>query len=134
MSHLGCCYIAAKSLHTAGDDEDALNLLDSGEPLLRKMEISDVSSPLSGELSTGMEGSTLASIYLLKGHILEALDNQPAASEAFQSALRQDVFCYEAFEALVQHQMLSAKEEEDLLSSLPFLEQDGESGIASFVL
>jgi anaphase-promoting complex subunit 6 len=38
----------------------------------------------------------------------------------FQLALKLDVFCYAAFDALVQHQMLSADEERDLLRSMPF--------------
>ena len=42
------------------------------------------------------------------------------AAEAFQAALEQDVLCVEALEALVQHQMLTAGEEQELLKRLPF--------------
>ena len=42
------------------------------------------------------------------------------AAEAFQAALEQDVLCVEALESLVQHQMLTAGEEQELLKRLPF--------------
>jgi hypothetical protein len=38
------------------------------------------------------------------------MDNRGLAADCYKQALRCDVHCYEAFEALVQHQMLSAQE------------------------
>ena len=49
----------------------------------------------------------LSSIYLLKGQILEALDNRCLAAEAYQEAVRVDVYCHEAFKSLVKHNILS---------------------------
>lgn len=59
-----------------------------------------------------------SSILLLKGKVLEAMDNRGLAADCFKEALQCDVHCYEAFESLVQHQMLTAIEEEELISSL----------------
>jgi len=133
LEHLGCCYVAAKALHTAGEDEEALNILDEAEPACRKAEQSvNMSSVAAVDDETSPDDNNVCSLLVLKGHILEALDNRPAASDAFQAALRQDVFCYEAFEALVQHQMLSAEEEADLLSSLPY-HQQGDPQLAKFL-
>ena len=44
----------------------------------------------------------VSSVLLVRGRVLEALDSRPQAAEAFQAALRQDVFCVEALEALVR--------------------------------
>jgi len=51
-----------------------------------------------------------SSILFLKGRVYEAMDNRGLAADCYKQALRCDVHCYEAFEALVQHQMLSAQE------------------------
>jgi len=106
-------------LHMAGEQEEALALLEESEALIKEEELKEETKPEAERW--------VSSVYLAKGHILEALDNRPLAAEAFQSALRQDIFCMEAFEALVQHQMLTAAEERDLLSRLPFM-RGGEAG------
>ena len=49
----------------------------------------------------------MSSIYLLKGQILEALDNRCLAAEAYHEAVRVDVYCHEAFKSLVKHNILS---------------------------
>lgn len=83
----------------------------------------------------------------MKGRIYEALDNRAVATDCYKQALHCDVYSYQAFEALVQNQMLSAAEgsiemywhkfyikikiiiihiiwiEKELLESLPFGEQ-----------
>ena len=66
---------------------------------------------------------TLGAIFLLRGRILESLDNRILAADAFKEAVRIDVFCHEAFEALIKHQILTADEEHELLSTMPFDEQ-----------
>lgn len=48
------------------------------------------------------------------------MDNRDLATECYKQALLADVHCFEAFDALIQHQMLSANEELELLNSLPF--------------
>ena len=51
-----------------------------------------------------------SSINLLRGKSHEAMDNRGLASECFREALRGDVYCFEAFESLVNHHMLTAQE------------------------
>lgn len=51
-----------------------------------------------------------SAICLLKGQIYEALDNRNAAVECFREALKANVYCYEAFQSLTQHQMLTVQE------------------------
>lgn len=46
----------------------------------------------------------------VKGKVYEAMDNRAVATECYKQALQCDVYSYEAFEALVQNQMLSAPE------------------------
>lgn len=76
-----------------------------------------------------------SSIFLLKGKILEALDNQALASECFKRAIHVDVYCFEAFESMIKHQMLTYAEEEELLSLLPISEQcNSEEGEVLYTL
>ena len=65
----------------------------------------------------------LSSVYLLKGQVLESLDNRGLACESFREALRLDVFCAEALSALTSHQMMTAAEEREMLAELPLREQ-----------
>lgn len=51
-----------------------------------------------------------ASISLLKGNIFEAMDNRGLATDCYKQALQYDVNCYEAFDGLIQHHMLTADE------------------------
>lgn len=46
----------------------------------------------------------------MKGKVLEAMDNRGLASECYKQALQCDVHCFEAFDALIQHHMLTATE------------------------
>lgn len=52
----------------------------------------------------------------MKGRVYEAMDNRAVATECYKQALQCDVYSYEAFEALVQNQMLSASEGISILS------------------
>ena len=54
------------------------------------------------------------------GRVYESMDNRDLATECYKQALLADVHCFEAFDALIQHQMLSANEELELLNALPF--------------
>lgn len=47
---------------------------------------------------------------LLKGKVLEAMDNRGLAADCFKEALKYDVYCFEAFDSLIKHQMLSVEE------------------------
>lgn len=75
---------------------------------------------ISSAIDTKAQARTMkSSILFLKGNVFESMDNRGLASECFKQALCEDVHNYEAFEALIQHQMLTAWEEHDLLASLP---------------
>lgn len=51
-----------------------------------------------------------SSINLLRGRIYEAMENRSLAAECFREALRSDVFCYEAYDCLTAHHMLTSQE------------------------
>uniref|UniRef100_A0A0A9YB07 Cell division cycle protein 16 n=1 Tax=Lygus hesperus TaxID=30085 RepID=A0A0A9YB07_LYGHE len=124
-THLVCRYLAAKCLLEAKEYTGALNLLTCDD--------NNVSTNVSGinavlDLSDSpMEGFPLSNVHsavlFLKGCVYEALDNRSLASECYKQALRSDVYCYDAFQALVQHQMLTSWEEKELLASLPVSSQ-----------
>lgn len=72
------------------------------------------------EDSTGpTKSEIMASICLLKGKILEAMDNRTMAMECYIEALHLSVYCTEALDALVQHEMLLTSEENELIKHLP---------------
>jgi len=52
----------------------------------------------------------ISTFLLLKGRILEGMDNRGLASECYKQALQYDIYCFEAFDLLVKYQMLNAKE------------------------
>ncbi|XP_064615248.1 cell division cycle protein 16 homolog [Liolophura sinensis] len=88
------------------------NIPNPGSVLEESLNITDVDSGLP----LMMENS----VNLLRGKIYEAMDNRNLAVECFREALRQDVYCFEAFDLLVNHHMLTAQEEKELLDTLPF--------------
>lgn len=47
---------------------------------------------------------------LLKGKIFEAMDNRSSALDFYVQALQKSVFCVEAMDALLHHEMLVAWE------------------------
>lgn len=55
-----------------------------------------------------------------QGRVYESMDNRDLATECYKQALLADVHCCEAFDALIQHQMMSESEEQELINSLPF--------------
>nr|XP_042909728.1 cell division cycle protein 16 homolog isoform X3 [Parasteatoda tepidariorum] len=86
-------------------------------------------------VSDSNDANLSSAILLLKGQIYEAMDNRNLASECFKDALQLDVFCYDAFDSLVQHQMLTKDEEIELMNSLPFDAQcpEDEPNITKFL-
>lgn len=52
----------------------------------------------------------LSAILYVKGKVYEAMDNRAVAIDCYKRSLHHDVYSYQAFEALVQNQMLSATE------------------------
>jgi len=117
-SDLRGCYLAARAIFDAKDLEEALQILDGA---------TEVFEDAQKELEEGRECKelrrTLSSVFLLRGKIWESLDNRALASQAFRDALVTDVYCVEAFQALTQHNILSAAEEKELLKSMPLKEQ-----------
>jgi len=59
----------------------------------------------------------IAMLCLLRGRVYETLDNRPRASKWFRAALVCDIYCYEAFDALVDSQ-LRPVEERQLMNEL----------------
>uniref|UniRef100_A0A8C9X5E5 Cell division cycle 16 homolog (S. cerevisiae) n=1 Tax=Sander lucioperca TaxID=283035 RepID=A0A8C9X5E5_SANLU len=51
------------------------------------------------------------------------MDNRPLATSSYKEALKLDVYCFEAFDLLTSHHMLTAQEEKDFLDSLPLSQQ-----------
>lgn len=130
-THAFCLYLAGKCLLEAREFNEALQLLSdiddqAGTPL--NTSTSSVTFTINNS-HMFVDGSTPAnlksSLLYLKGRVYEALDNRSLAADCYKHALQCDVYNFDAFEALVQHQMLSAWEEKQLLSSLPFAEQCG---------
>uniref|UniRef100_A0AAX7VZ30 Cell division cycle 16 homolog (S. cerevisiae) n=1 Tax=Astatotilapia calliptera TaxID=8154 RepID=A0AAX7VZ30_ASTCA len=64
-----------------------------------------------------------SSICLLRGKIYDAMDNRPLATSSYKEALKLDVYCFEAFDLLTSHHMLTAQEEKEFLDSLPLSQQ-----------
>ena len=116
------CYLAAKALAKAKDPDEALAAMENGEAVLLA-EVKRLAKVEEGdERAAGDLRKDLSSFFLLKGQILESLDNRGLAVEAYKEALKVDVFCSEAFSTIIQHQMLSAEEEKELIHSLPFVQ------------
>ena len=61
----------------------------------------------------------MSSLYVIRARAWEALENPKLAVVWYKKALKTDPFCYEAFHSLMSRNMLSQKDEQKLLSSLP---------------
>lgn len=126
-THKAARYLAAKCLEAVRKWEEALNVLEGSEEgditiLQAKIEESKLEDQKDDEDKILLQ-NVESSMSLLKGQIFEALENRIQAAECYRQALFEDVHCYEAFDLLVKHQMLTAEEEKDLLQSLPISEQ-----------
>lgn len=122
-NHLLCHYLTAECHFEAKEYQEALeifNLIDLDRSI----------DEMNGLMFTGLDeaiGPTkaeiMASICLLRGRVLEAMDNRQLAIDCYVQALHLSVYCTEALDALVQHEMLLAVEERDLINHLPFEQQ-----------
>ncbi|XP_037542616.1 cell division cycle protein 16 homolog [Nematolebias whitei] len=124
-----CQYLAARCHYAAKEFQQALDILDVEEPankkLLNKSEKEDNGTESAKDW--GMSPSSISSsICLLRGKIYDAMDNRPLATSSYKEALKLDVYCFEAFDLLTSHHMLTAQEEKDFLESLPFSQQCSE--------
>ncbi|KAJ4431999.1 hypothetical protein ANN_20613 [Periplaneta americana] len=123
-THMLCHYLAVRCLLEARELSEALQVLtdveQEGSLFPNTCTSFDSSTPMSLDDTTP---NLTSSVLFLKGRVYEAMDNRGLAADCYKQALCCDVHCYEAFEALVQHQMLSAQEENELLESLPISQQ-----------
>ncbi|XP_036814416.1 cell division cycle protein 16 homolog isoform X5 [Oncorhynchus mykiss] len=113
--------------YAAKEFQQALDILDMEEPASKKLLDQSVKedhgiqqSPKDWEMSPA---SIDSSICLLRGKIYDAMDNRPLATSSYKEALKLDVYCFEAFDLLTSHHMLTAQEEKDFLDSLPLSQQ-----------
>ena len=67
-----------------------------------------------------------AALCLLKGQVYEAVENRREAVAWYKEALKRDAQCYEAFERLIDRDMLTSQEEIALLESMTFSQEDAQ--------
>eukprot|EP00794_Sanderia_malayensis_P008062 gene8062-8925_t len=115
-------YLVAKCYAECKDWDKVLEILEHDQ--LDVSTTSEDNSEMSRlENSVAGGGRKIESaIALLKGMAYEGSGNsvQHLAADAFKEALKLDVFCFEAFDLLTSHNMLSSNEENELIESLPF--------------
>ncbi|XP_043927047.1 cell division cycle protein 16 homolog [Protopterus annectens] len=128
--HGACQYLAAKCHYAAKEYQQALDILDMEEPINKRLfdkSLKDDNGVRESSNDWGMsQSSTKSCIYLLRGKIYDAMDNRALATYNYKEALKFDVYCFEAFDLLTSHHMLTAQEEKDLLESLPYSKQCAE--------
>lgn len=105
-----CAYLGARCLVECREWEAALTVVERGVTLAE-------AEPQSGHGASG-QVSAVAGFHVLAGRAHEALDNREVAAKSYVAALRQDVFCFEALEALLQNHMLSSSQSSELLADL----------------
>ncbi|XP_035828816.1 cell division cycle protein 16 homolog isoform X3 [Aplysia californica] len=137
-TYTACRYLAAKCYYECKEWQEALNVLD-----LVDMSFSRSTSMINASLNDSLTDADSSfpiqncekSMSLLRGKIYEAMDNRSLAADCYKEALRLDVYCFEAFELLVGHHMLTAQEERELMDSLPFTAQcpPGEDQMVKFL-
>jgi len=126
--HLGCCYLAAKALQSLGNDRSALDILESMDT---EKLVDQSTRDISVNCDDHKTKNLLSSIHCLKGQILESIENREQAAESYKLAVQTDIFCYEAFQALIDHQMLTADEEKSLVNSIDINEGEHVSLVKS---
>ncbi|CAL8389063.1 cell division cycle protein 16 homolog [Gadus morhua] len=122
-----CQYLAARCHYSAKEFQQALDVLDMEEPASKKLldrSLKDEKGVADLTKDWGMSPASISSsICLLRGKIYDAMDNRPLATSNYKEALKLDVYCFEAFDLLTSHHMLTAQEENDFLNSLPLGQQ-----------
>ncbi|XP_076655085.1 cell division cycle protein 16 isoform X2 [Halictus rubicundus] len=117
-----CHYLTVRSLLEAKEYNEALQVINESE-ICTNITQSVMNFPDRTHILEDAPKNVQSSILYVKGRVYEAMDNRAVATDCYKQALHCDVYSYQAFEALVQNQMLSASEEKELLESLPFAEQ-----------
>nr|XP_038029219.1 cell division cycle protein 16 homolog isoform X2 [Anas platyrhynchos] len=122
-----CRYLAARCHYAAKEHQQALDILDMEEPINKRLfekYLKDENGLKDSTTDWEMSQSSIkSSICLLRGKIYDALDNRTLATYSYKEALKLDVYCFEAFDLLTSHHMLTAQEEKELLESLPLSKQ-----------
>lgn len=131
-TNIFCFYLLIESLFEANEYQEALDLINSidldyltGSVNNGTIEdnVNDTVMKIMSTVDLDSNGPTkaeiLASICLLKGKILEALENRTMAMTAYIEALHLSVYCTEALDSLVQHDMLFDSQEKELITHLP---------------
>uniref|UniRef100_A0A8C7EYP1 Cell division cycle 16 homolog (S. cerevisiae) n=1 Tax=Oncorhynchus kisutch TaxID=8019 RepID=A0A8C7EYP1_ONCKI len=111
--------------YAAKEFQQALDILDMEEPTSKKLLDRSVKEENRIQESDWemTPASINSSICLLRGKIYDAMDNRPLATSSYKEALKLDVYCFEAFDLLTSHHMLTAQEEKDFLDLLPLSQQ-----------
>ncbi|KAF5273070.1 hypothetical protein FQR65_LT04812 [Abscondita terminalis] len=125
-TYILCNYLTVRCLLEANELNEALKVLNSMdmEVFLQANSVDSYNVAVeAGMFDDTPKYQVQSSVLLLKGKVLEAMDNRGLASDCYRQALQCDVYCFEAFDALTQHHMLTAAEEQILLSSLPISQQ-----------
>ncbi|CAH0380685.1 unnamed protein product [Bemisia tabaci] len=116
-----CFYLVCKCLYMVGDYPEALDLL-SGEP--QNVHLTDAPFSCTSRRKSkwmkkyGQKKNIEPSLTVLKAQIHEKMENRIVAAENYKKALEQDIFCYEAFSALVSHHMISSQEEKAIIKKM----------------
>ena len=143
-SNLLCLTLLVECLYDSKEYDEALKLLTSIEiedlnTSLHNESEQDLATSQSSELNKNVSRylslldlflnlysqDILSSLYLLKAKILEAMDKRTLAIDCYIIALQKSVYITEALDALMQHEMLMAWEEKDLINSIMPTKQNG---------
>ncbi|GAB1609472.1 hypothetical protein Ahia01_001232900 [Argonauta hians] len=112
-THADCRYLASRCHYECKEWQLALNIINfSDQNSNQKKSFLNKSlnqSASMSELSISTQNIE-SCINLLRGKIYEAMDNRILATDYYRMALNQDIYCFEAFDRLVAHHMLSADE------------------------
>ncbi|XP_055906784.1 cell division cycle protein 16 homolog [Eupeodes corollae] len=122
-----CFYLVLECLFESKEYNEAITLMNSTDFEFLSSSFINKSCIVGDNSSIWLDESNknnvLASIIYFKGKIYEAMDNRDLAVDFYAQALHKSVFCFEALDALTQHDMLMASEENELLQHLPFYQQ-----------
>ncbi|KAI8055676.1 hypothetical protein BDF22DRAFT_617567 [Syncephalis plumigaleata] len=115
-SSVACRFLAAQCMTKLKKWQAALEILGETNPFTKMNGNGQVS-----QVKNAPEGIKLeASMCYLRGQVYLEQENVKRAKECFKEALKTDIKCYEAYQALVINQMMKQTEEQEFLSSLDF--------------
>ncbi|KAF3825627.1 hypothetical protein GH733_006454, partial [Mirounga leonina] len=103
-----CRYLAARCHYAAKEHQQALDILDMEEPINKRLfekYLKDESGLKDPSSDWEMSQSSVSHAAVSMLH--------------YKEALKLDAYCFEAFDLLTSHHMLTAQEEKELLESLP---------------